>query len=96
MSPDLDLNLHPKGEAGNPDAAQDGPVARHVLPHVVDKVRDSLLGDVGGVIQLHGIDVPPARAGQPERVLDVVEGPVDLLDQVGLDLAGLAVPAACG
>lgn len=94
MSPDLDLDLHPEREAGDADAAQDGLVARHIPPHVVDKVPDGLVGDVGGVVQLHGVDVLPPRAGERERVPDVVEGPVDLLDEIWLDLAGLAVPAA--
>lgn len=96
MGPDLDLDLHPEREAGDADAAQDGLVAWHILAHVVDKVPDGLVGDVGGVVQLHGVDVLPAGAGERERVLDVVEGPVDLLDEVWLDLAGLAVPAAYG
>lgn len=96
MSPDLDLDLHPEREAGDADTAQDGLVARHICPHVVDKVRDGLVGDVGGVVQLHGVDVLPAGAGERERVPDVVEGPVDLLDEVWLDLAGLAVPTAYG
>lgn len=96
MGPDLNLNLHPEREARDTDAAQDGLVARHVLPHVVDEVPDALVGDVGCVVQLHGVDVLPARAGQGQRVPDVVEGPVDLLDQVWLYLAGLAVPAAWG
>lgn len=94
MGPDLDLDLHPKGEAGDADPAQNGLVTRHVPAHVVDKVPDGLVGDVGGVVQLHGVDVLPAGAGQRERVLDVVEGLVDLLDKVWLYLAGLTVPAA--
>lgn len=64
MGPDLNLDLHPEREAGDADAAQDGLVARHVLPHVVDKVPDALVGDVGGVVQLDGVDVLPAGAGQ--------------------------------
>lgn len=96
VSPDLNLNFHPEREAGNTDTAQDGPVIWHVLPHVVDKVRNGILGDVGGVVQLYGVDALPARAGLLESVLDVVEGLVDLLDEVRLDLASLTVPAAYG
>lgn len=94
MGPNLNLQLHSKGEAGDADAAQDGLVVWHVFPHVVDEVRHGIFGDIGRVVQLHGVDVLPARAGQRERVLDVVEGAVDLLDEVRLDLAGLTVPAA--
>lgn len=57
---------------------------------------DSFFSNVRGVVQLHGVDVLPARAGQAERVLDVVESLVDLLDEVRLDLACLTVPAAYG
>lgn len=94
MGPDLNLNFHPECEAGNTDAAQDGAVIWHVLPHVFYKVRNGILGDVGGVVQLHGVDVLPARAGLLECVLDVVERLVDLLYEVWLDLASLTVPAA--
>lgn len=80
MGPDLNLDLHAEREARDADSAQDGLVARHVLPHVVDKMPDTLVSDVGGVIQLDGVDVLPAGAGQQQRVPDVVEGPVDLLD----------------
>ena len=94
MGPDLDLDFHPEGKAGKADAAQDGLVIGHVLLHVVDKVPDGVVCHVGGVVKLQGVDVLPASASEAERVLDVVESAVDLLDEVWLDLAGLAVPAA--
>lgn len=93
VGPDLDLDLHPEREAGDPDSAQDGLVVRHVPSHVLDKVPDGLFRDIS-VVQLHGVDMLPARAGQAEGVRHVVEGPVNLLDDVCLNLAGLAVPAA--
>lgn len=95
MSPDLDLDLHPKGEPRDADAAQDGLVVRHIPSHIVHKVPDALVSDVGGMVELDGVDVLPGRAGEREGVLHVVEGAVDLLDEVWLYLAGLAVPAAC-
>lgn len=94
VGPNLNLDLHPEGEAGDADATQDGLVIWHILPHVVNEVPYAVFGDVGRMVQLYGVDVLPAHAGQRERVLDVVEGAVDLLDETRLDLAGLTVPAA--
>ena len=97
MSHNLNLDSHvilpqPRDTHTSPQRL----VVGHPLAHVAHHSRQGLVVD-GYVVRVDAEDLRPALASRVlEAALDILEGQVDLLVDLPLELARLGVPSACG
>lgn len=96
MSADFNLNPHPLYcQLRHPNSRHNRLVRSMLLQHALNRLLHFLTRSQ--IEQADAIDIlpPSSSAGNLQCVLDVVKGLFDFFAEVGVDLMGFAVPAAC-